>query len=172
MSMFQLIVSSVGVVNYCQSALKSVMKTAQVVPAVNYIMVHVGMGSDVHGLKSFGEGLGIRAFSYGQTGEPNPSPDILQNPVLESIGRANAGRTSEEVALKWVLQNGIAASVRPSNDFGQCMDNTCKLGIKRQARAFEWQLTEKDMKTLDNLKAPDDNPTLFSSPGCPGAYNS
>lgn len=161
---------SIGVVNYCQSALKSVMKTAKVVPSVNYIMVHVGMGKDACGLRTFGEDFGIRTFSYGQTGEPKPSPDILYNPILRHIGKEHGGKTPCEVALRWVLQNNMAASIRPSSNFGSCNGDTCKWGITRQAHSFDWRLTERQMAELDALTSPVGNPTLFSSAGCPGAF--
>lgn len=161
---------SIGVVNYCPSALKSVLQTAKIFPAVNYVMVHVGMGDDVHGLRAAGENVaGIRTFAYGQTGEPIPNSEIVNNPILQRIGKAH-GKSAEDVALRWVLQNGIAASIRPSLSFGRCVGEECQLGIARQASVFDWFLTEKEMVKLDAMESPDDNPTLFSSAGCPGAF--
>ncbi|KAL7534319.1 hypothetical protein ACHAWF_004794 [Thalassiosira exigua] len=160
---------SVGVVNYCPSALEAVLDGAKVVPAVNYIMVHAGMGKDAHGLRTLGEKAGIRTFTYGQTGEPRPNAALLSSRILKRIGKAH-GKSTEEVALRWVLQNGMAASVRPSLSFGTCVGKGCRLGIERQARCFEWSLTEGEMEQLDAMTSPDDNPTLFSSAGCPGAF--
>lgn len=70
-------------------------------------------------------------------------------------------------ALHWVLQNGIAASIRPPASFGRCTGEECQLGIARQASCFDSTLTEKEMAELDGMEFPDDNPTLFSSAGCP-----
>lgn len=160
---------SIGVVNFCPSALDIVVHM-KVFPAVNYIMVHVGMGDDVHGLRAAGENVaGIRTFAYGQTGEPKVNTEIVNNPILQRIGKAH-GKSTEEVALRWVLQNGIAASIRPSASFGRCVGEECQLGIAKQASCFDWTLTEKEMAKLDGMESPDDNPTLFSSAGCPGAY--
>lgn len=162
---------SIGVINFCPSALKSVLQTAKVVPALNYYMVHVGMGNDAHGLRSLGEKSGIRTFSYGQTGELPESmrTAILENPTVKRIAKAH-GKSSEEVALRWVLQNGIAASVRPSQSFGRCEGKECEMGLAKYARCFDWALTDKEMAELDALTSPDDNPTLFSTAGCPGAW--
>ena len=160
---------SIGVINYCPSAIKSVLQTAKVVPAVNYIMVHVGMGKDVGGLRTLGQKAGIRTFAYGQTGEPTPNDGITNNPILKKIGNSH-NKSSEEVALRWVLQNGIAASMRPSSSFGTCVGEECQLGIARQVGCFDWSLTEREMAQLDAMTSPDDNPTLFSSAGCPGAF--
>lgn len=68
---------------------------------------HVGMGVDALGLRAFGESRGLRTFAYGAVGEPGPSIEILTNPSLRRIGRAR-GRETEEVALRWALQNGCA----------------------------------------------------------------
>ena len=54
---------SIGVINFCRSALECVMRSAKVKPAVNYYMLHVGMGPDAHGLRSFGESMGVRTFA-------------------------------------------------------------------------------------------------------------
>jgi diketogulonate reductase-like aldo/keto reductase len=61
------------------------------------------MGVDALGLRAFGESRGLRTFAYGAVGEPGPSIEILTNPSLRRIGRE-----TEEVALRWALQNGCA----------------------------------------------------------------
>jgi len=131
------------------------------------------MGKDAHGLRSFVESKGIRTFAYGAVGEPGPSEELLTSPILKRIGN-NHQKSPEEVALRWVLQNGNAVSVRPTTNFGlgvsTCNDNACDKGIKSRAASFTWSLTAEEMKELDNLTLPDDNPTLFSSSGCPGAF--
>lgn len=89
----------------------------------------------------------------------------------------NHGKLPEEVALRWVLQTGAAASVRPTTNFGLgtgiCSENDggqCGKGLERRASVFEWKLSDKEMAKLDAMMTPDDNPTLFSSSGCPGAF--
>ena len=165
---------SVGVINFCTSALDCVLATAKVKPALNYYMLHVGMGLDPRGLRSFGESRGIRTFAYGAAGEPGPNDELLSSPTLKRIGEAH-GRSPEAVALRWVTQNGCAVSVRPTLDFGLgtglCTeDNKCKEGMAARASSFGWSLTKNEMEELNALKSPADNPTLFSSSGCPDAY--
>ena len=70
------------------------------------------------GLESGEHVAGIRTFAYGLTGEPFPYMEIVNNPILQQIGKTH-GKTTQEVALRWVIQNGIAASVRPSASFGK-----------------------------------------------------
>lgn len=165
---------SLGVINFCEFSLKCVLETAKVKPALNYYMLHVGMGPDAHGLRSFGESRGIRTFAYGAAGEPGPNEELLTSPVLKRIGDAH-GKSPEEVALRWVTQGGAAVSVRPTTEFGlgtsKCAEGAkCENGIKARASSYGWSLTSKEMAELDALTSPDDNPTLFSSSGCPGAF--
>ena len=165
---------SIGVINFCQSALTCVLQTAKIKPALNYYMLHVGMGNDAHGLRTFGESKGIRTFAYGAVGEPGPSQELLSSPLLKQIGMAHDHKSPEEVALRWVTQSGAAVSVRPTTQFGlgtsQCNSGLCEDGIKARANSFSWSLTPKEIKQLNALTSPDDNPTLFSSSGCPNAF--
>jgi diketogulonate reductase-like aldo/keto reductase len=135
--------------------------------------LHVGKGPEAHGLRTFTESRGIRTFAYGAVGEPGPSKELLSSPVLKRIGDAHM-RSPEEVALRWVLQTGAAVSVRPTTDFGlgvsTCNGPKCEAGIAARASSCSWSLTANDMAELNALTAPDDNPTLFSSSGCPGAF--
>lgn len=166
---------SIGVINFCQSALECLLQTATVKPAINYYMLHVGMGRDAHGLRTFGESRGIRTFAYGAVGEPGPNKKLLKSGVLKRIGDVH-GKSVEEVAVRWVLQGGAAVSVRPTTEFGlglsTCSNSSskCEAGLKMRAGSFGWSLSEEEMKELDGMTSPDDNPTLFSSAGCPNAF--
>jgi len=166
---------SIGVINFCQSALECVLETATVKPAINYYMLHVGMGRDAHGLRTFGESRGIRTFAYGAVGEPGPNVELFESGVLKRIGEMH-GKSVEEVAVRWVLQSGAAVSVRPTTEFGlgasTCSNSSskCDAGLKMRAGSFGWSLSEEEMKELDGMTSPDDNPTLFSSSGCPNSF--
>jgi len=165
---------SIGVINYCEKSLECLLATATTPPAVNYIMQHVGMGSDALGLRAYGEKRGIRTFAYGALGEPGPEPELLASATLQSIGEQHR-RTIDEVALRWVLQGGCAVSVRPTSDFGlgrsECAeDGACATGLRARAQAFDWSLTAAEMAQLNGLRSPAGNPTLFSSMGCPDSY--
>lgn len=164
---------SVGVINFCQFSLNSILETAKVKPALNYHMLHVGMGTDPRGLVSFENERGIRTFAYGAVGEPGPYEELLNSPTLVKI--ANSHNVSPEAAaLRWVLQTGAACSVRPTLNFGlgfgQCSTDACEKGLNERAASFEWKLTAKEMQELSLLTGPQQNPTLFSSAGCPDAF--
>jgi len=135
--------------------------------------LHVGIGKDAHGLRTFCESRGVRTFAYGAVGEPGPSEELLTSPLLKKIG-ASHKKSPEEVALRWVTQGGAAVSVRPTTNFGLgtsvCNSPTCEEGIRARASSFQWSLTKGEMKALDSATSPDDNPTLFSSSGCPNSF--
>ena len=149
------------------------MPPNEVKPAVNYFMLHAGMGPDAHGLRSFGESRGVRTFAYGALGEPGPAQELLGSELLERIGAAH-GRSAAQVALRWVAQSGCALSVRPTAAFGlggsACQGPGCRAGLEERAQTFAWSLTPGEMAELDALTSPDGNPTLFSSSGCKGCF--
>ena len=171
---------SLGVINYCEGSLKCLLSTANEKPSINYFQLHAGMGPDSNGLRAFGESRGIRTFAYGHLGErADPADDtdeLLASPTLRRIGTAHGGRTAEEVALKWVLQSGAAASVRPTSDFGKgrsacdATSSACADGLLASAGAFGYKLTAAEMKEIDAMASPKGYPTLFSSPGCPDSF--
>lgn len=164
---------SIGVINYCEKALSCLLETAKVKPAVNYFMLHAGMGPDAHGLRSFGEQRGIKTFAYGALGEPGPAEELLKSPLLMRIGDAHS-RSPAQVALRWVAQTGAAFSVRPTAAFGlgksACEGPECRKGLAERVQTFDWTLTPQEMSEIDAMTSPDGNPTLFSSPGCKNCF--
>jgi len=166
---------SIGVINFCEFSLKSVLQTAKIKPALNYYLNHVGMGLDPKGLRSYGESRGIRTFAYGAVGEPAPNKELLESPILNRIA-INHKVSPEAVALRWILQTGAAVSVRPTLDFGlgtstcPLENNKCDEGLQERAATFNWKLTTEEMDELSAMTSPNDNPTLFSSAGCPDAF--
>merc|ERR1719326_2610157 len=59
---------AVGVSNYCSYSLDCILETAKVVPAVNQLKLHVGMGPDPAGLKSYTESKGMVYMAYSPLG--------------------------------------------------------------------------------------------------------
>lgn len=182
---------SIGVVNYCIGSLQCLLKTAKIKPALNYYYSHVGMTAEGPGykLREFCDRKKIKTFAYGAFGEPGPNQEFLHNSLFQSIGDASgnvynyrnhgqSSRSPEEIALRWVIQSGAAASVRPSLNFGlgtsSCAATTaggeCDAGLKLRASVFDWSLTGEEMNKLTKIIKSDENPTLFSSAGCPGAF--
>lgn len=95
--------------------------------------------------------------------------------MVNEIAKAHK-KDPSEVALRWVLQSECAVSSRPTLNFGlgtgACSGemNACEIGLQKRAGVFDWSLSNSEMKKLDALTSPNDNPTLFSSAGCPNAF--
>ena len=54
-----------------------------------------------------------------------------------------------EVALRWVVQSGVAVSVRPTSDFAlgrgpQRAGILIRAGIKERANVYKWKLTDQE----------------------------
>uniref|UniRef100_A0A7S3VEB3 NADP-dependent oxidoreductase domain-containing protein n=1 Tax=Chaetoceros debilis TaxID=122233 RepID=A0A7S3VEB3_9STRA len=151
-----------GVINYCEGSLKCLLETAKVKPAINYYMVHVGMGQNptLISLSKFCDENGIRTFGYGAVGEPGPNAELFNSPILKNIGKNHGDKAPEEVALRWVIQGGAAVSVRPTTNFGLGVgvctgvgtgagtNGECAKGLWKRAGVFDWKLTEKGMAEL------------------------
>lgn len=183
---------SLGVINFCEDSLRCVLKTATIKPALNYYYYHVGMNTGRgFKLRDFCDRFKIRTFAYGALGEPGPYTDerLLDNKILKSIGdgskvynqRNHGGeRSTEEIALKWVIDTGAAVSVRPTSDFGLgksfCAagkpgeESVCEREIRKRAQIFDWNLMGDEVFKISNIASlkSEDNPTIFSSSGCPG----
>lgn len=180
---------SIGVVNFCEESLRCLLQSATTKPAVNYYYYHIGMNTGrAYKLREFCDRKKIKTFAYGAVGEPGPYTDerILTSPILKTMGDASkvynfrnhgpGDKSPEEIAIKWVVETGAAVSVRPTTNYGlgksvcSNANDDCKLGIETRAGIFDWDLTGEEIYKLTNIPAlkSEDNPTLFSSAGCPG----
>ena len=180
---------SVGVINFCEDSIRALAKTSKVRPAVDYYYYHVGMnnGDRTAKLQDFLKRFKIKTFAYGAIGEPGPYNDerILRSPILKSIGDGSkvynarnhgpGDKSPAEIAVKWVIDTGNAVSVRPTETFGLGTSvcgpgSECEEGLRKRGELFDWNLTGEEIYKLSNIPSlkSNDNPTLFSSSGCPG----
>jgi len=173
---------ALGTYNYCQFSIDCILQTAVTPPALNYVMRHVGMGTDSTDLIRYGEARGIRTVAYGTLGEPVALAELLEDTVLEEIAETH-GRSVEEVALRWNVQAGYAVSNRPSADYAPdnapdgmvCSgghDGDCSAALNGMRRVFGWELSRQEMARLDGVKLEtySQSPTYYSSVGCPDSF--
>ena len=111
---------------------------ASVVPAVNQLQYHAGMGggADPNGLISEDARRGIVTQAYSPlAGDAHAA--LLGDATVKAIGLKH-NRSTAQVALRWVTQQGataVTASDKASHDTGD-------LGI------FDFDLTDEEMATL------------------------
>ncbi len=82
---------------------------------------------------------------------------LFGDAVLAEIAKAR-GRSIAQVALRWLMQQGVAAIPRSSNP--QCIANNFKV--------FDFTLSDDEMKRISALKLPDGriaNPSGWVSGG-------
>jgi len=145
---------AIGVSNYCQADLECILQTATVMPAVNQVLIHVGMGPDPRSLKSYCDAKGITVQAYSPLGAYNfstfpPTKDhsLITSNFTNGIGQ-KYNKTGAQMALKWVSQHGIPLNTASSSEKHLLQD----------LEIFEFNISDADMKLLDEATTPAGEP--------------
>eukprot|EP00466_Bigelowiella_natans_P003486 jgi/Bigna1/87697/estExt_fgenesh1_pg.C_230076 len=75
---------AIGVSNFCQSCFECLNATQTILPMVNQVAYHIGMGPDPEGLFSYAKKLGVVMQAYSPLG--NGSPDLIHGDLTTAIG--------------------------------------------------------------------------------------
>lgn len=97
------------------------------------------------------ERFDTRMMAWGPLGQG--ADDLLQNPVLKTIG-LQYGKSPAQVALRWLLQRGIAAIPKTMH----------KERMKANFDIFDFALTEADMLSIAPLNRHDTGFRDFADP--------
>lgn len=129
---------SIGVSNFGQSHLETLLKTAKVVPSVNQIEFHPYLQ---HGeLVEFHESKGIKTASYsGLTPITRASGGPL-DPLLSALAKKYAVSESE-ILLRWSLDRGCVAITTSGKE----------TRLASYLRALTFQLTPQEVKEISSL---------------------
>lgn len=145
---------AIGVSNYCQADLECLLETATVVPAVNQFMFHVGMGADPRGIKSYCIAKGIVPQAYSPLGAydftkipPGKDISLIVGNLTNGIGKTY-NKTGAQVALRWVIEHGVALNTESSSEKHLLQD----LDI------FSFNFSAQDKATLDAATSPAGEP--------------
>ena len=142
---------AIGVSNYCPSCFACVFENATVMPMVNQVQYHIGMGRDPDGFKSFADAHGVVLQAYSALGTSD-SPDhdfILHGNLTRDIG-AKYNKSPVQVALKYIVQQGIPAITKSANPSHLADD----------LDLFSWNLTADDVQALDAYVDDHDHPSF------------
>jgi diketogulonate reductase-like aldo/keto reductase len=101
---------AIGVCNFHEHHLETLLNTAEVVPAVNQIELHPLLSQC--GLVEVCNRRGIQVQAYSPFAQMHDR--LIKHEVLLSIARRHQ-RTVPQVILRWDLQNGTASVPRSSN---------------------------------------------------------
>jgi len=140
---------AIGVSHYCQRQAEDIMKISTVPIAVNQVQYHVGMGAAPNAAtddKAFFESKGILYQSFSPLCGPCNPPDnleLINGSLVTSIGAAH-NKTGSQVALRWLVQQGIPVIPKSDNP----------MHLKENMELFDFTLTEDEMKRLSAATKP------------------
>jgi len=136
---------AIGVSNYCASCFSCLDGHTKVFPMVNQVMFHIGMGPDPAGFKSEADKRGVVLQGYSVLGNTpwrqGPDPEILSGNLTSSIAQAH-GKSTVQVALKWLATHGVPAVTKSSSPAHLASD----------LELWSWNLTEDEVAKADALK--------------------
>ena len=118
------------------------MLGSRVVPAVNQIKYHVGMTADPESLISFCKLHDIVPMAY------SPLSGALDDPLVNQIAQKHS-KTSGQVALKWIVNQGSVLTTKSNNS----------VHLAEDLDLLSWNLTAADMSQLDTYAHGTDVPS-------------
>jgi len=138
---------AIGVSSYCPSQFECLKKTQTVTPMVNQVEFHVGMGADAGtvALKKYCADNNIVLQAWSPLGDGDST--LITGNMTTSIAKAHGKSSGATVALKWVVQSGVAVVTKSNNE----------KYLTEDFDLFDWQLTDAEMETLTTSTVPAGN---------------
>jgi len=140
---------TVGVSNFCVSCFKCLAEDpTAIVPAVNQVKYHIGMGANPEGLVSYGKSKGVVTQAYSPLGDN--TKELISGDLVTSIGNAH-NKSGVQVALKWIWQHGVAVTTKSSSS----------KHLEEDLDLFSWTLTSQELSTADAATVPSGSPSFM-----------
>ena len=127
-------IKSIGVSNFWQKHLEALFQTARVIPAVNQIEFHPGYWQPELTEFCKKQNIAIEAWS------PLARGRIFGNAVLEEIAISHC-KTVSQICLRWIIQHEVIVIPK----------STTLKRIEENMQLFDFELTENEMKQIDEL---------------------
>jgi len=144
---------AIGVSNYCPSCYACLETMDNLtMPMVNQVQFHLGMGTDPSGFVSYHKAKGIQLQAYSVLGNSishHASSEILSGNLTTSIGKAH-NKSAVQVALKWVVSQGIPAVTKSSS-----LEH-----LQQDLDLWSWDLDSKEKQLLDTHSTPKGSPSF------------
>eukprot|EP00930_Biecheleria_cincta_P022419 TRINITY_DN16360_c0_g1_i1.p1 TRINITY_DN16360_c0_g1~~TRINITY_DN16360_c0_g1_i1.p1 ORF type:complete len:324 (+),score=56.65 TRINITY_DN16360_c0_g1_i1:67-1038(+) len=133
---------AIGVSNYCPSCFECLRGKTKVKPMVNQIGYHIGMGADPSGFRSYADEHDIVLQAYSPLGntpwKKGANPEILKGEFTSSLAKAH-NKSTISIALKWLVQHGVATVTKSSN----------AVHLSEDLDLWSWNLTDDEIKAAD-----------------------
>lgn len=130
-------IKAIGVCNFKEHHLETLIKHTDIVPAVNQIEFHPLFNQKE--LQQYCESKGIKVMAWSPLMRGG---DWLNNEVLVGIAD-KYNKTVAQVIIKWHLQQGRLVIPKSQNDNR----------IKENFDVFDFELSDEDIKLIDGLNA-------------------
>ena len=127
---------AIGISNFSESRYLSFARDCGIIPAVNQVESHVYFPQ--RRLQSAMEGFGTKMQAW--TPFTEGRRNIFDEPVLKRIGM-KYGKSSTQVALKYLIQNGIAAIAKTSKE----------LRLKENIGLFDFTLDDSELREISGM---------------------
>lgn len=130
-------VRAIGVSNFKPPHLETLLRTAQVVPAINQIELHPLLQEKEDRAFCASHDIKVEAYSPLMRGG-----EVLEHPIVSQLA-GKYGKTPAQVVLRWHIQSGIIVipkSVNPQR-------------IRENSAIFDFELAESDMREIETLEA-------------------
>jgi diketogulonate reductase-like aldo/keto reductase len=140
---------AIGVSHFCKTHIEDILEVATVPIAVDQVQYHVGMGESMPNAnddKAFIQSKGILYESFSPLCGPCNPPDnteLITGKLVTDIGNAH-NKSGVQVALKWLVQQGIPVIPRSSNP----------VHIKENMDLFDFELSAAEMQQLTSATSP------------------
>jgi len=134
---------AVGVSNFCLTCL-ACLEQEDIFPMFNQVMYFLGMGLDNSGAMSYAKKHGMILQAYDATGNKwwddrqGPSDDIAHGALTTGIA-ATHNKSTIQVALKWLTDQGIPVMVRTQNP-----DH-----MRQDLDLFSWSFSDQEIQRLN-----------------------
>ncbi|MCY8922740.1 aldo/keto reductase [Bacillus atrophaeus] len=124
----------IGVSNFQIHHLEDLMKDAEIKPMVNQVEYHPHLTQKELQAFCLTHGIQLEAWS------PLMQGQLLDHPVLKEIAH-QYNKSVAQIILRWDLQNGVITIPKSTKAYR----------ISENANVFDFELTNEDMKRIDEL---------------------
>ncbi|RZB52955.1 Aldose reductase isoform B [Glycine soja] len=132
------LVRDIGICNFTLTKLDKLMSIAQIMPSVCQMEMHPGWRNDK--MLQACKKNAIHVTAYSPLGSSDGGRDLINDQKVDRIAN-KMNKNPGQVLVKWAIQRGtsvIPKSTKPDR-------------IMENVSVFNWELPERDFKTLSNM---------------------
>ncbi|KAH1045211.1 Aldose reductase [Glycine soja] len=132
------LVRDIGICNFTLTKLEKLMSIAQIMPSVCQMEMHPGWRNDK--MLQACKKKAIHVTAYSPLGSSDGGRDLINDQKVDRIAN-KMNKNPGQVLVKWAIQRGtsvIPKSTKPDR-------------IMENVSVFNWELPERDFKTLSNM---------------------